>query len=409
MPWKQTSSWEERTQLVLAIKRGEQSVAQLSRRFQISRKTAWKWWRRYQAGGVAALEDRSHRTHCGPRRMTPGWQQRLRAARESHPRWGARKLQALLRQRYGPRGLPAVSTLSYWLRRLGLIGARKVRARRGPQLPACTLTVPGAANEVWTIDFKGWMRTADGVRCEPLTVRDLFSRYVLGIVLLLNQSDLAVRAAMSRLFARYGLPKVIRVDNGAPFGGCGALGLSRLSVWWLRLGIRVEFIRPAHPQDNGAHEQMHRELKADTMCTLAANPRALQARWHWWRKYYNHERPHEALGQKPPGRFYRPSRRAFTAVLRAPAYPPDFAVRRVFGKGIIRWQSRARPIGRAFVGELLGLCAISAEVTEIYLESHLIGTLHASDPGGMRPASRTLPAKAQTVTHPLAQNRHPST
>jgi transposase InsO family protein len=171
------------------------------------------------------------------------------------------------------------------------------------------------------VDFKGWFRTGEGRRCEPLTVRDLHSRFVLAVVLLANQSDASARRAMRLVFVRYGLPKIIRVDNGAPFGGNGALGLSRLSVWWLRLGIEVEFTRHAHPQDNGAHEQMHRIFKADTAAPPAAGLRAQKRRTRAWVICYNHQRPHEALGQEVPARFYRRSRRRMPVRLSAANYP----------------------------------------------------------------------------------------
>ena len=176
------------------------------------------------------------------------WRMRLRALRQEHPRWGAKKLRRLLQKAFPQaRRLPAVSTLARWLVELHLVKKRQRRARRRPVLPWWGVQAPKGCNQVWTIDFKGWFRTGDGQRCEPLTVRDMFSRYVLAMALLPNQSDAAVRRVMRQVFRRYGLPKVIRVDNGAPFGGKGALGLSRLSVWWLRLGITVEFVRPSSP------------------------------------------------------------------------------------------------------------------------------------------------------------------
>ena len=249
---------------VLAIKSKSEAFASVCARFGISRKSGYKWWQRYGAGGVKALADRSRRPHPRGKKQRLVWRHRLDKVRRAHPSWGAKKLRRRLQKAFpGTRRIPAVSTLARWLVELGLVRKRQRRARRGPVLMGRGVHAPKACNEVWTIDFKGWFRTGDGKRCEPLTVRDLFSRYVLAVVLLPNQSDAAVRRAMVQIFRRYGLPKIIRVDNGAPFGGKGALGLSRLSVWWLRLGIVVEFVRPAHPEDNGAHEQMHRVLRAD--------------------------------------------------------------------------------------------------------------------------------------------------
>jgi putative transposase len=261
------------------------------------------------------------------------------------------------------------------------------RARRGPVLPWRGLHAPKGCNELWTIDFKGWFRTGDGRRCEPLTVRDLFSRFVLAVVLLPNQSDAAVRRAMRQVFRRYGLPKVIRVDNGAPFGGKGALGLSRLSAWWLRLGIAVEFVRPAHPQDNGAHEQMHRVLRADVATPPAPSLAAQKRRITFWIDCYNHKRPHEALGQRVPAQIYWPSNRPVPEQLPPMSYPCAWDRRRVRNRGHIKWQGRERFVGRAFVGELVGLKRTTEGVHEVYLDSHLIGLLYDRDLAGMRPAS----------------------
>jgi transposase InsO family protein len=248
---------------------------------------------------------------------------------------------------------------------------------------------PKASNEVWTIDFKGWFRTGDGKRCEPLTVRDLFSRYVLAVVLLPNQSDAAVRRAMVQIFRRYGLPKIIRVDNGAPFGGKGALGLSRLSVWWLRLGIVVEFVRPAHPEDNGAHEQMHRVLRADVAKPPAPSVAAQKRRLRAWIRCYNHVRPHEALGQRVPAKIYWPSNRLMPVQLSPVEYTCGWQRRRVRNRGHIKWHGRERFIGRAFVGQRVGLKTVADGVHEVYFQQQLIGLLYARDLSGMRPAAIT--------------------
>jgi transposase InsO family protein len=196
------------------------------------------------------------------------------------------------------------------------------------------------------VDFKGWFRTRDGQRVEPLTVRDLFSRYVLIIRLLRDQSWNAVRRVFLHLFALHGYPKIIRVDNGGPFGSNGPAGLSRLSAWWTALGIQVEFIAPGHPEQNGAHEQMHRVLKAETTRPCSQNPRSQQRRMNRWVRTYNEIRPHEALKQRTPGEIYRGKRsRLRKAALR---YPKSWLVRRVRSNGQIRWRGKKR-----FVGECI--------------------------------------------------------
>jgi hypothetical protein len=237
------------------------------------------------------------------------------------------------------------------------------------------------------VDFKGWFRTADGQRQEPLTVRDLFSRYGLCLRLLPNQDDRQVRRVFQRLLGRHGLPRVIRVDNGAPFAGKGALGLSRLSVWWLRLGIRVEFTRRARPGDNAGHEQFHGCYQRELVSQGGPQRRAMQRRSHRWLADYNHRRPHEALRQRTPAQVYRLSTRAYPASLPALVYPKNWPVRRVRNHGHIKWQGRLRFIGRAFVGQTLGLKqSVSQQYCNVYLGRQLIGQLHAGDAGGLRPA-----------------------
>jgi hypothetical protein len=260
------------------------------------------------------------------------------------------------------------------------------RARQGPPLPGPGLTRARQSNHVWTVDFKGWFRTADGVRQEPLTVRDLFSRFVLCLQLLPNQDDAHARRVLQHLFRRRGLPGIIRVDNGAPFAGQGALGLSRLSVWWLRLGIRVEFTRRARPGDNAGHEQFHGCYQREIVAGGGAQRHALQRRSDRWRTNYNHDRPHEALGQRLPAEVYRPSRRPYPQGLPPLVYPQRWAVCLVRKRGDITWQGRQRFIGRAFAGERLGLKRAGDQRWNVYLGRQLIGQLYAQDRAGMRPA-----------------------
>jgi len=218
-------------------------------------------------------------------------------------------------------------------------------------------------------------------------VREAKSRYLLDIRLLPNQSEAAVRRAMTRLFRREGLPEVIRVDNGAPFAGPkAALGLSVLSVWWLRLGIRVEFTRKAHPSDNGAHEQMHARYKAEVLQLCAAHRQALQRRTNRWRQDYNQHRPHEALGQKTPAQCYRPSARPMPRELLSAQHSKGAALCQVNAKGEIRWHHRQRLVGRAFAGQCIALLPMSDHHCTVHLGNLLIGELHLKDQAGMRPA-----------------------
>jgi putative transposase len=388
MPWKELSVLEARKRFVFACREKGELFGSLCSRFGISRKSGYKWLKRYREGGVRALVDASRRPHYCVKAYRSFWRERLRRLRRVRPQWGPKKLRVVLKKRFpGVRRVPVVSTLGRWLVQSDLIGKGKRRARRGPVLACKGLRVVRRCNEVWSIDFKGWFRTADGRRCEPLTVRDVYSRCGLAVVVLPNQSEVAVRQALWSIFRRYGLPRALRVDNGAPFGGKGALGLSRLSVWWLRLGIAVEFIRPGHPQDNAAHEQMHRILKAETAAPPARTLKGQKRRMTLWINRYNKERPHETLGQQTPAHFYRPSIRRMPQRLRAAKYPRRWKVRRVRNRGYIKWEGRQRFVGRAFVGELVGLKRQADGSQEIYLQRQLIGLLYSQDVAGMRPAS----------------------
>jgi transposase InsO family protein len=395
MPWKTSSIVLERQRFALSALRLVKPFGRLCAEYAISRKTGYKWLSRYRAGGAGALRDHSRRPkHCA-RQKPARWKLCVQALRRSRPHWGAKKILARLRELHPRQRLPALCTIGRWLHELGLVGRR---ARRGPAVPHPGLTTPRRRHQVWTVDFKGWFRTADGQRHDPLTVREARSRYLLEIRLLPDQSDAAARRAMTRIFRRHGLPAAIRVDNGSPFGGKGALGLSRLSLWWLRLGIRVEFTRRARPGDNAAHEQMHGRYKAEALDPPAHDRRAQQRRTDRWRHDYNHHRPHEALAQKPPARAYAPSQRRWPQSLPALCYPPAFATRRVRPHGDIKWQGRLRFIGRAFVGETLGLKALSPHHWAVHLGPLLIGELHAKDASGMRPAHwQRLPDKPLKV------------
>lgn len=384
MPWQTRSLLEARQRFVRAALRGSLSIAQLCRDFDVSQKTGFKWLQRFRLLGGPGLLEGSRRPKHSPRRTADRWLRALRQERQRHPRWGAKKIYAILRRQHPHRRLPKVRTLAAWLQRLRLVGPRPRRARRGPQLPYQRLTVPKAANQVWTVDFKGWFRTGNGQRVDPLTVRDLFSRYILGIGLLSYQHE-PVRQYFAQLFRRYGLPKIIRTDHGSPFAGEGALELSRLSAWWLLLGIRVEFTGRGRPQDNGAHEQMHRVYKADAATPPAATPCGQQRRTTRWIHDYNHQRPHEALKQRSPAVLYRPSRRRYRGVPKL-IYPKTWPIRKVDSRGWIYWQGRRRMIGRAFAGHAIGFKALKPGAQEAYFQGHLIGILVDSDHGGLRPA-----------------------
>ena len=229
---------------------------------------------RFHRDGRAGLRNRSRRPRRSPTRLAKLRQVAIQRLRLRFPQWGAKKIHAQLRRDFPRARWPTMRTIGRWLRKLCPRPKRHRHTRRGPRLELPPLTQPTGPNDVWTVDFKGFFRTRDGTRCDPLTVRDLYSRFLLTVHILPHQRYKPVRRVFIRLFCQCGLPKVIRVDNGTPFGSTGAWGLSRLSVWWTTLGIRVEFIRPGHPEDNAGHEQMHREYKQDNTRPPAAHPRS---------------------------------------------------------------------------------------------------------------------------------------
>jgi putative transposase len=385
MSWKEISCVVRRLQFVKLALKAQQSMSQLCRAFGLSRRNGYKWKARFEREGGAGLRDRTCRPHQSPRQTSAVWLRRIRRLRRRHRSWGGRKLAARLSKLYRRQSPPAARTIGKWLKRMKLSRRGRRRSPRGPSLSRTGLTVPKQSNQVWTVDFKGWFRTQNGCRVEPLTVRDLFSRYLLGVCLLADQSWRPVRRVFLRLFRRYGYPQIIRVDNGGPFGSTGPAGLSRLSAWWTAMGVEVQFIAPGHPEQNGAHEQMHRVFKAETTRPSSCNVRAQQRRTRRWVRSYNQVRPHEALGQRPPREVYRPkglSRRR--KIL--PINPPGTVRRQVRSNGQIKWRGRKRFVGEAFVGYPVGLKFLSKTKWRVHFAGLLIGELWESDQGGMRPA-----------------------
>jgi putative transposase len=383
MPWKINSAIGERWRLVRSLLRNEESLSHWCRVFGISRKTAYKWRVRFTHGGRWALRDRSRRPRRQARRLHGRWRHRIGRVRRQHPHWGPKKIRAWFQWHGGVS--PSQRRIARMLWRLRLVRKVWQHTRKAGVGLRSELTPARRTNEVWTVDFKGWFRTGNGQRCEPLTVRDLFSRYGLLVRLLPDQRWRPVQAQMRGLFRRAGLPEVIRVDNGGPFGSKGAAGLSRLSVWWLRLGIRVEFIRRGHPEDNGAHEQFHRVMKRETTVPMARTRRGQQQRTRLWLADYNTVRPHEGLGQKRPVQLYHRSRRRYPESLVELKYAAGWTVRRVRSNGQIKWHGRLRFVGETFVGQNLGLRAIRTGVQAVNFGPLLIGHLYESDAGGMRP------------------------
>lgn len=385
------------------------TMAGRCRRFGISRKTAYKWSARFELEGQRGLHDRTRRARVIHNRPEAKWLKRIRRARVRHPTWGARKLRAVLAKRHGPSGVPSVAAIGRWLRAWQLTHRRQRRGwRRGPLLDRPHLTEALRPNDVWSVDFKGWFRTGDGTRVDPLTIRDMASRCLLAIELLRNQSVECTRTTFARVFAEHGLPRVIRTDNGCPFGADGALGLTRLSAWWVRLGIRVEFITPGCPGENAGHEQMHRVYKAEVAHPPAPTLRAQKRRTKAWVRIYNELRPHESLAMLCPAQLYAKSARRMPTLLQPLRYPRHWLSRLVKGKGMINLHGRGRFIGEAFERERIGLKRTPSG-WEVYFGELLIGLLLAAENTGIHAVQyRRHPPTSQKKPSPPKQGRGPA-
>ena len=387
MPWKETDALKERARFVLEWERlwneteGRPNVAALCRAFGISRQCGHKWIERYRAAGhaVAAVVEGSRRPKRSPTKVSEAIEDLLVRARKLHPHWGPHKLRVWLRRRFERLELPAPSTIGAVLKRNGLSRVRRRRQRTPPHSqPLAGCQQP---NAVWCVDFKGQFRTGDGATVYPLTIMDAYSRYLLRCEGLQRPGGSAVWDVFSSAFSEYGLPEAIRSDNGAPFASKGGGGLSALSVWWVRLGIRPERIQPGHPEQNGRHERMHLTLKKETASPPRATVMAQQRAFDRFRKEYNQERPHEALGQQTPASQYVRSKRRLPSTL--PRFRPDFAleVRPIDASGRFQWGRSKVMVNTALKGELVGLDPIGNHHWEVYW-----GPVHLGILDGRRPS-----------------------
>lgn len=353
MPWMERRVVEERMKFVLAREACEESMSQLCRRFGISRKTGYKWVDLYVSGGVSGLSDRSRRPQRCPHGLSDAVGERCVAVRRLHSSWGPRKVRAWLMLNESGETWPAASTIGALFDREGLTVKRRVRRRTPPH--GAPFAACHAANDVWTIDFKGWFRTGDGRRCDPLTLCDAHSRYLLRCQGLQRTDGGHVWPILEAAFREYGLPRALRSDNGTPFASVAAGGLSWLAVRVIQAGVAPERIAPGRPDQNGRHERLHLTLKQDTASPPAASLRAQAERFRHFQRVYNEERPHEALGQTPPAWHYAASSRPWDGVLRAPEPAAGVEVRHVRKDGMIKWAGGTVYINQALAGQWIGL------------------------------------------------------
>lgn len=369
-----------RREFILKALAHEVPFRELCREFGVSRKTGYKWLERFQKRGFEGLVNGSTRPQKSPEQTTSEMALEIIRFRQAHPTWGPKKIHRLLSRTTLPDAdLPSIRTISRVLSRVHLL-RRRIRRRpsdQGWMLQASRKQVVVAeANDLWTVDFKGWWTTRDGQHCEPLTVRDAFSRCVLALRILPRSDTNAVRAVFEELFVRHGLPKTIQSDNGAPFAAARSLaGLTQLSAWWISLGIDVVRSRPGCPQDNGAHERMHADIKIEIQTRRAPSIHLQQRACDDWRVEFNHVRPHEALGMRTPAEVYRPSPRQMMHAL-VGGFPDGVDIVQLHRNGKF-WLNRRYHVfvSTAIGGKQVGLQTLANGDIHVWYHHLLVGYL----------------------------------
>jgi transposase InsO family protein len=373
MPWKEIEVVRLREEFVLKALGNSMSFTDLCSEYSISRKTGYKWLERFKHGGLGSLYNQSRRPKSCPDALDEAVVcELLRIKKSVRSTWGPKKVHALYERQHGKSNTPSLSSVKRVLDRAGYVQHRR-RPRRDPAARVHEGMVPEKPNELWTVDFKGWWKTRDRARCEPLTVRDGFSCFLLDIRAMESQAEKAVRPVFEKIFERYGLPEAIRSDNGSPFASVNApLGLSRLSSWWVSLGIRLDRIAPGRPDQNGAHERIHRDVRAELQTNPAACVEQSQPLFDQWRNEFNWERPHEALKMRFPGEVYTRSCTPYADVSVDISYPADWIERRVTHGGTIKLCGNQINISTTLTGFIVGLQPV-ADRLDVWFDYLRIG------------------------------------
>lgn len=388
MPWPERSRMSIKHEFVLRAITREYTMAELCRQYGISRKSGYKWLRRFKKHGMAGLLDQTRRPKSNALRVKPEVVLEIVRLKQKHRSWGAKKLLVLLAKAVPEKDVPSRASVNRILYASGLVKRRRrIRIASGgiPIRPSFAIEAP---NDLWTVDFKGWWRTGDGVRCDPLTVRDAFSRYVLELRILRGTDETRVRPVFEKLFDLYGLPRAIQSDNGPPFASIrGLAGLTVLSAWWVSLGIEVVRSRPGKPTDLGGHERMHADIRVDIQAHAARTWRTQQRACDEWRTEFNHVRPHEALGMKTPSEIYSPSSRRPGNVI-VGGYPDECELRMVQSRGHFYLNRTKRVyVTRAVAGYYVGVQE-QLDHFKVWFFNRLIGTFRTGD-ASVAPVSST--------------------
>jgi transposase InsO family protein len=362
---------EQKMQMIKCWKTNQFIITDLGMLHDVSRKTIYKWIKRYRVEGPTGLEDRSRAPLRHRNATTAEVVDRILAIKRRHQKWGPKKVVAWLKGQYQEERWPAVSTVSEILKREGLVSPRRKRHRTPPYTDP--FTACDKPNAVWCADFKGQFKTEDGKLCYPLTITDSYSRYLLLCKGLSRPNFKETKPCFELVFREYGLPEAIRTDNGAPFASVGIGALSKLSVWFIKLGIQPERIEPGHPEQNGRHERMHRSLKETTATPPRSTMRAQQKAFDEFIYEYNFERPHEALGQKTPATAYQKSNSPYLHRISPITYPYGAVLRKVNRNGEIKWKERSIYISKSLIGEHIALKQKEEHLWEIWFMHYPLG------------------------------------
>ena len=373
MPWDHRSAMDQKRLFIVDYLSRSFTIVELGERYSVSRPTAYKWIHRFLNHGYSGLEELPRRPSRCPHRTSDERVEAILALRRKHPSWGAKKLLKILNKRRPNTRWPARSTVSDILKRHGLI--ETTRRRQYPGHPGKPTTSMNRPNDTWCADYKGEFKTRDGIYCYPLTITDGCTRYLLECKGLLSTGLERAKPVFVKIFREYGLPRIIRTDNGPPFATTAIGRLSRLSVWWIRLGIFPELIQPGCPQQNGRHERMHKTLKGETTRPPAATLRAQQSRFNRFKEEFNQVRPHEALDQETPASVYTASRREYPVRLSKVEYPDHYEKRLVSRNGGFRWRSTRVPITHTLEGEYVGLEEVDDGRWDVYFGPVRLGQL----------------------------------
>jgi putative transposase len=373
MPWKETCVMDQKIKMIGDYLKGEYSITKLSKMYEVSRNTIYKWIKRYQQDGNIGLSERTKAPLRHPNTTSLDIAREIVTLKLKYTSWGPRKICYWLKQHYPERAWPAVSTIGQILKQAGLVRARKKRRRAPPYTePFQDCCGP---NMVWSVDYKGQFKTGEKQLCYPLTISDNYSRYLLACVALKHPDYAETKPVLERVFKKYGLPAVIRSDNGTPFASTGLGGLSKLSVWFIKLGIKTERITAGHPEENGRHERMHRSLKEATAQPPQVNLRKQQQTFDKFQQEYNEERPHEALGMQTPVSYYKPSLRAYTGKTPQITYYGKCQIRQVRHNGEIKWKGEKVYVSQSLSGEPIALRQRDKHLWEVYFSSLSLGIL----------------------------------